>query len=69
MNIPRTARHRPTLVRPTHRTWLMPTQMGLFAIALVGVVVFLFTGTLNAIPLIGLFALAAFVLISGVFAR
>lgn len=55
------------LVRPTHRGWLMPVQMVLFTIAIVGLTVFLFTGTLNAIPLLGLLALAAFIVISGVF--
>lgn len=63
------ARRRPVIVRPTHRTWLMPLQMSLFSLAVAGLVTFLVTGVANAVPVLGLFALAAFVVISGVFAR
>lgn len=63
------ARRRPAIVRPTHRAWLMPTQMILFALAVAGLLAFLFTGVFNAVPLLGLLALAAFLTVSGVFAR
>ncbi|UGS26366.1 hypothetical protein K8F61_17325 [Microbacterium resistens] len=60
---------RPAIFRRTHRYWVMPVQMILLSLAFAGLFAFLVTGVFNAVPLVGLLALAAFVVVSGVTSR